>query len=161
MRFVFYGGKKSGCSVENGPGKRLGEIRCGRSNLEAIVVVQEREGIAWIRVEVWRQRKLDGSRRYLETATDENKWSTIHGEESGMTPRFMTCASRGMIEPSTRVCGIIRSGMRENDGFYFDCVEPEVLETSECVFHRQFDICMVSSEERIGWRYKCVSAKWQ
>lgn len=46
MRFVFYGGKKSGCSVENGPGKRLGEIRCGRSNLEAIVVVQEREGIA-------------------------------------------------------------------------------------------------------------------
>ena len=36
-----------------------------------------------------------------------------------MAPRFMTCASGGMIEPSIRVCGIIRSGMRENDGFYF------------------------------------------
>lgn len=58
-----------------------------------------------------------------------------------MAPRFMTCASGGMVEPSARVCCIItryiiRSGMGEDCGFYFDHVEPEVLETSECVFHR-------------------------
>lgn len=77
----------------------------------------------------------------------------------GMAPRFMTCAPGEMVEPSARVYCIIRSGMGEDCGFYFYHVEPEVLETSECVFHRQFDICVVSSEERTGWRYKCVSTK--
>lgn len=50
----------------------MDEIRYGRSNLEAIIVVQEWEGVAWMRVKAWRQRKLDGSRRYLGSAVDDN-----------------------------------------------------------------------------------------
>lgn len=32
----------------------MDEIRYGKSNLEAIVVVQELEGVVWMRVRAWR-----------------------------------------------------------------------------------------------------------
>lgn len=62
----------------------------------------------------------------------------------------MICASGEMVKPFTGVCCIISLGLEEDCVFYFGHVEPEALETSECVFPRQFDICTVSSEERIG-----------
>lgn len=62
----------------------------------------------------------------------------------------MTCASGEMVKPFTGVCCIMSSGLGEDCVFYFHHVEPEALETSECVFPRQSDIYTVSSEERIG-----------
>lgn len=67
-----------------------------------------------------------------------------------MTLRFLTCAPGEMVQPFAGVHYITRSGMGEDCVFYFGHVEPEVFETSEFRFHRQFDKCTVSSEEQVS-----------
>lgn len=64
-----------------------------------------------------------------------------------MTLKFLTCAPGEMVEPFAGVHCIVRSG-KEDCCLYFGHVEPEVSETPECQFHRQFDKCTVSSEEQ-------------
>ena len=73
-----------------------------------------------------------------------------------MTLRFLTCAPGGVVEPLAGMHFIIKSGMEEDCDFYLGPVEPEFFETSECRFHRQFDICHSAPRRGVAWRSQRV-----
>lgn len=82
------------------------------------------------------------------------------GRNQGCRLRFLTCTSGGKVEVFAGVHCPITSGMGEDCGSCFSHIEPEVFETSECIFHKQFDVWTVSSEERGSMGVlTCVSTK--